>query len=138
MNNALSTVGQWVTKLGSGINSYFYGTAADSSNNFIAVGYEAGNSEALIAKFNTDGTLLWQKKLDGSIADTFNGITTDSSNNYIAAGYEVSVRGTNDVSLIAKFDTNGVLLWQKKLSGNDNYYFHSVTTDSSNNYVAAG
>ena len=88
--------------------------AVDSVGNVAAAGFtqNSGTSaDFTVAKFDRDGTLLWQQNLNG----TDNGpdralkVAVDYQGNVVAAG---SIR--RDFTVV-KFDRDGILLWQQNL-----------------------
>ncbi|MFN3605560.1 MAG: hypothetical protein ACK4UJ_12715, partial [Leptonema sp. (in: bacteria)] len=133
-------------KIGGSSSDYFNSVATSIENNTVyiyAVGYEysstGSNDEAFITKWNTDGTLVWQKKIGGSNDDYFYSVTTSIENNTVyiyAVGYEYSSTGnSNYEAFITKWNTDGTLVWQKKIGGSNHDYFLSVTTSIENNTV---
>ncbi|MCG8643355.1 MAG: SBBP repeat-containing protein [Desulfobacterales bacterium] len=132
----------FVTTLGDSYHEQFEDVTTDGDGNIIAVGYESstssgGQTEALIAKFSADGSLIWQKRLGGSnYSDFFEGVAADGAGNAYAVGYESS--GISNEALIAKFTSNGALSWQKRLGGNLTDHFYDVATDASGHVYAVG
>jgi len=97
--------------------TFTYGTSADSSGNVYAVGRTGGTTlAAFIVKYNSSGTAQWQRFLGG-----LGGITCSFSKVYVFSNNEIYVLGSSgspDVSfLLAKYDANGVLQWQRNLGG---------------------
>ena len=60
----------WIALLGGTDIDSGRGVAVDSSDNIIVVGYNrldgAGSLDALVAKYNSSGTLQWSKTLGGT------------------------------------------------------------------------
>ena len=121
--------------------------AVASSGNIYVVGNVS--AFALIAKYNSSGTLQWQKSLgEISPAEEGWGIAIDSSENVYITGYTQS-NGSSIVSapytqynnvIIVKCNTNGTIQWQKQLSGGTsrNEYGVGIAVDSDSNiYVSA-
>src|SRR5262249_56248585 len=74
-----------------------------------------------VAMFPPQGTLLWHQILNGS-ANGFDqafSVTVDNLGNVVAAGYSTNT-GTGTDFTVAKFDSNGTLLWQQNLNGTAN------------------
>ena len=96
---------------GSGID-YFISVILDSSDNIIVAGYTdsqgAGGYDALLAKYDSSGTLLWQKILGGSGTDIFVSVILDSSDNIIAAGYTASQGAGSNDGLLVKLPPDGI------------------------------
>ena len=110
------------------VTTQINGIAIDSSDNVIVSGLnhygdQGDSGEALVAKYNNDGTLQWQKFLgDYSTEDksqSFSKVGVDSNDNSILSG------GTSDIDnnnylLAAKFNSSGSLQWQKRLTNSAN------------------
>ena len=125
---------QWQRTLGDTNGNYGYRVAVDSSGNVFIVG-ETGvegqeNFRALIAKYDSSGTIQWQRTLGGDTNDTGYGVAVDSSGNVYMSG------GGSGGVLIAKYNTSGTLQWQRTLSGGG--FGTDVAVDSSGNvYVTS-
>ena len=66
-------------------------------------------------------------------------VAVDNLGNVVAAGYIINT-GTDFDFTVAKFDSNGTLLWQQNLNGtaNSGDQAFSVAVDKLGNVVAAG
>lgn len=85
-----------------------------------------GGSDIFIAKYNTDGTLLWVKNAGGPRTDAADGVGIDSLGNIYVTGYFDSTAffGTTQITgvdrdevFLAKYDQNGNLIWVKNGGG---------------------
>jgi uncharacterized delta-60 repeat protein len=133
---------QWQRILGGSGNDIGYGIAVDSSGNVYVTGFTdsqgAGNSDVLITKYNTSGTIQWQRILGGTANDGGQGIAVDSSGNVYVTGYTNSQgAGSNDV-LITKYDTSGTIQWQRTLGGSITDYGWGIAVDSSGTVYVTG
>lgn len=114
--------------------------SVDSSGNVYILGSDGAtySNSFLIVKYDTDGTLQWQRRLDfTSGLGSGNGIGVDSSGNCYVTGWKgFGTTGSQDL-IIAKYDTNGTLQWQKQLgsSGNDEYGNSIAVSSSGDSYV---
>lgn len=85
-----------------------------------------GGNDIFIAKYNTDGTLLWVKNAGGPRNDAADGVDIDSLGNIYVTGYFDSTAffGTTQITgvdrdevFLAKYDPNGNLIWVKSAGG---------------------
>lgn len=98
---------QWVTRItgNSGVGTFGYGIAVDSTGNSYVTGAGPGTtlivyssdttqfgtisvsgSDAFLVKYNTNGIAQWSAKVAGTSSDTGNALTVDSSGNVYMAG----------------------------------------------------
>lgn len=119
-----------------------YGIAVDSNSNVYVTGQAAGPSYTFVAKYDTDGVWQWQRQLDTSaITDAGYGIAVDSQANVYITGSGGAVASTTTYVIIVKYDTNGVIKWQRKLDGGSTTTSdvgYGIAVDSSGNYYVAG
>ncbi|MFY7664940.1 T9SS type A sorting domain-containing protein [Flavobacterium sp.] len=117
-----------------------------------------GSADYSIIKYDTAGTPLWMRNGGGVGNEVVFSLTTDAENNiYALVRYESptvtfgnftlnctlgSIGGSNpplpsDVALV-KYDTNGTVLWVKKIGGAERESSSAISIDSSGNvYVSA-
>jgi len=135
---------QWQRILGGSDQELARGVAIDSSDNIYVVGrtrsYGDASDHLLIVKYNSSGTIQWQKVLGdtGIDAEEANAIAIDSSDNIYALGRASSEgAGIYDV-LLVKYNTSGVVQWQRILGKTGFDYGESVAVDSSGDIYALG
>lgn len=134
-----SGVIQWQRKLGDlATNEQCRGVAVDSSANVYVVGSTntTGVNSALIAKYNTSGTIQWQRRLTGTTDNQFYGAVVNASGDVFAAGYAY-VGGLYGF-IIAKYNASGAIQWQRRLYSGSNDYVYSIAIDSSSNIYVVG
>jgi Ca2+-binding RTX toxin-like protein len=117
-----------------GGNIYIIGSTANSVENTPYGSY----IDAFIAKYDLNGNLLWTRQLGTDQSDSGDSITTDTTGNvYVTGGTFGSLGGTNPNqnidAYIAKYDSNGKLLWTRQLSTPDGDYGEGISTDSAGN-----
>ena len=136
----------WYATLdGSGGDDIAMDVVVDNNGNVYITGFTAevgGNSvDAFIVKYDAQGAIQWQRILIGNSLDSGNGIALDSENNvYIGGRTTNQTTGTID-ALIAKYNTNGALIWQRSLgnaSPSSTEIAHDIAVDSSDNVYICG
>ncbi|OGO86682.1 MAG: hypothetical protein A2Y22_03140 [Clostridiales bacterium GWD2_32_59] len=156
-----------INNLGGTGNDYFNAVIKDSEGNYVAVGYSdsnlssilgetvngadtKGNTDFVIAKFNSSLQLIAINNLGGASGDVFESVIQDSAGNYIAVGNSLSdlsntgegvngsiTQGSNDF-VIAKFNNSLALTAINNLGGTGFDFFMDVIQDSGGSYVAVG
>jgi hypothetical protein len=132
-----TSVGYWLATL-TGVKSDFgSGIALDASGNTYVVGYTnsegGGGYDVIIAKYLPTGMLDWQRTIGGALSERGYGITVDSANNFLyVTGYALSQgAGLQDI-VLAKYNTAGIIQWQKALGGTGGDYGYGITMSGSN------
>lgn len=98
----------------------------DSSGNVYVAGNNTASSgtvfTAVVAKYNTSGTIQWQRKLTDSSSSRLprvGGMAVDSSANiYIGLSDDVQNTGSH----LVKYNTSGAIQWQRKIVTGSNSY----------------
>lgn len=109
---------------------------------------------AFIAKFNTNGNLIWADKSTSTIYDCrgYNLIIDKSDNVYmigifqsyhisfgnITLTFPFSAAGSGDAIFIVKYNKNGNILWAKSFSGDISSALYSGVCDNFNNLYLSG
>jgi len=101
----------------------FFDVAVDSNDNIYAVGKDGGN-DALIMKFSSNGTLLWQNHFYASAVTYFNGIKIDGNNQPIVTGFSSGIVNNKNQALLLKLPSDG--------SGHGTYGYHTYASSSLN------
>ena len=126
-----------------------------SSNSISTIGshkfdIESFGGDAFISKFNSEGKLIWGTYFGGEKEDRIYGITIDKSDNIYITGQTSSKNGisTNishqqknqgDIDvIIAKFNSNGILIWGTYYGGNASDLGLGITIDNYNNLYICG
>jgi hypothetical protein len=151
----------WARQAGGADFDEGYGIAADPAGNCYVTGYIQGNSsfgstnltsvngsfDCFLAKYDTNGNLLWVRQAGGPEADFPYGIAADSAGNSYTTGYisaTASFGTTNLVSagdtdiFVAKYDTSGNLLWIRQAGGAGSDRGNGVAVDGAGNVFATG
>ena len=145
----------WKTTYAKSKADVFNSVAVDSEGNIIAVGFstEVDNTEnAIVVKYDADGTVLWEKTLGGSDDDSFKSVAVDSDDNVIVAGEFLSddgdfadlctskTAGTSDI-IIAKYAADdGALTWKAAAADPDDVddFVSGMKVDNKDGIVIVG
>ena len=141
----------WKRQLGTGVGDYGRAVAVDGSGQHVYIagmtygnlsGANAGSLDAFLAKYNSDGAVLWKRQLGtGDNDDTFS-VAVDGLGNAYMTGYTLgSLGGPNAGSYdayLAKYDGAGGLLWTRQLGTGQADDALSVALDRSGNAYIAG
>lgn len=150
----------WSKAFGEALYHAFNGLAIDRDGNAVVSSWfwrtidfglgtltSAGDSDVVVAKFDTTGQTLWSRKFGDANAQTARGIATDMAGNiYIGGSFEGSIDfgagamasvGNHDV-FIAKLDPHGNAVWSKRFGGAGHDYNVGVRVDTQGNVVLVG
>lgn len=138
----------WKRYLNARDNDEYTSVQQTSDGGYIVVGeiVKAGNHltgksesyDAMIAKYNETGELIWNKKYGASsMSEEFNDVRQTSDGGYIVVGGKRKGYGEFD-ALIVKYDKTGQISWRKSYGGLEYDYFNSVQQTSDGGYVAIG
>jgi hypothetical protein len=96
------------------LDDFFYPNAIQATSNgeYILAGHDNGVLHLL--KTDALGDTLWTRSYQFSTSDVATCIQTLSNGDFVIGGYGTGFAGQS--ALVAKFDDNGNLLWQKYLS----------------------
>ena len=135
---------QWQRILGGSSTDQSIGIAVDSSANVYISAYTMssgqGDRDLLIAKYNTSGTIQWQYTLGDSYAQGGNEVSVDGSGNVYVIGYTAIGNWPSSQTrfLVAKYNTDGDIQWQKVLYGSSDESGKAIALDSSGNIYITG
>ena len=122
---------QWQRYLTGSGAEYGESVTVDSSDNVYVLGTTdtsgAGGQDALLAKYNTSGTLQWQRILGGSGTEYAKSVSTDTDGNIFIAGFTNSDGAGDYDGLIAKYNSSGTIQWQRTLGTTGSDSLHGMT-----------
>lgn len=165
--NAQSPVWQWANNDGGQASDEALSMATDASGNVIVCGKFSGTSvdmggttltnadnsgssqDVFVAKYNSNGALLWAVGAGGTSIDIANSVTIDPAGNVFVCGYFQSptiVFGTTTLTNVAngynyfvvKYDASGNVLWAKSAGSSGYESANGISTDASGNVIVAG
>jgi len=94
----------WTRQFGTNYDDYTSGVTTDPAGNIIITGHtfgslegvNAGNADAFVRKYDTNGNTLWTRQFGTNADDDARSVTTDAASNIIITGYtEGAIEGTN-------------------------------------------
>ena len=114
----------WTRLISSAGTEYGYGVATDSNNNIFVAGTSTGDLDGntnpsnegraaqFIAKYNTNGALIWTRLAGGALTDVFRDIAVDSFGRiYVTGATEKLETGDRFDYVLTMFDTDGEQVW---------------------------
>ncbi len=149
--------GSWALRFGGTGHEVVRGTAADASGNVYVVGrfygdanfggttlHNAGQDDAFLAKFASDGSPLWAKNIGGTDSDIANAVAVDSHGNAIVVGaFRGKVSFGSDTytsagqdAFVAKFSPAGAYLSSDHFGASAQA--HAVAVDRQDNVILGG
>lgn len=152
----------WSTFFGAEGNDYGYKVAHDSEGNAWIAGQTAssalgkdsfdntykGGWDAIVAKFDPDGQLLWSRYLGGTSDDSAQSITIDESGHawvvgwtrsggWVSGGFDHQDNGGSD-AFVARLSPDGEMIWSSYLGGASDDEARDVAIDSAGNAWIVG
>ena len=144
----------WTQKLGTESDDFSNSVAVDRAGNVYITGHtkgslggnNSGNDDTWLAKYDSSGNQLWKTQL-GIAADDFSySVAVDDAGNAYITGYSedtwingIDNGGDDYNALIAKYDSNGNLLWTDSVDYvAENEYSYSIAVESANNIYMTG
>jgi hypothetical protein len=153
---------EWAQRGGHYAYDYGWGTATDAAGNvFVAGKFEeagaifgpftlpcAGNHDIFVAKYNSSGVIQWIRSAGGPGGDYAHAVCVDPSGNVIIAGevedtahfgsVKVKAKSQDNDIFIAKYTTNGDLVYVKLAGGYTNDKAYAVASDKDGNAYITG
>ena len=134
--------GTFLTTLGGTGNDYASSVQQTLDGGFIVTGYTnsvgAGNNDAYLTKFASNGTVSWTKTVGGIGDDKVFSVQQTQDGGYIVSGYTISFGIGNYDVLLLKFLTDGTLAWAKTLGNTNDENGYSVKQTQDGGYIVTG
>jgi hypothetical protein len=158
----------WAYSFGGIYNDYGYGITKDSQGNLYVAGtFQSGSvnignlvlqnssnglDEVMLMKFSPTGQPIWVRNAGStSTLERCSAIAIDAADNVIICGYFASLSmnfdssvtinnsaGTTDEIFVAKYNSNGTLLWATSLAGAGQEAAKAVCSDGQGNTYLGG
>ena len=150
---------QWVFTAGAGFNNEAKAISADNFGNVYIVGTVEDSTDfstdtvndrvkgAFLAKFNSNGSLIWVKNLSANLTCYYHDIVCDESGNILIIGRFLSTATFDSITLVpygsydafvAKYDSSGTLIWINHMGSSGSDWLLSVASDDQNNCYITG
>lgn len=133
---------QWQRALGAtSSDDAGFAIAVDSADNiYVAANIDPGDFfffSIVLAKYSSGGVIQWQRQLDGTGNQKAFSLAASSDDQVIVAG--VDERGSSDdVILMARYNSSGTLLWTRYLAGPRNSTGYGLALSASGGILVAG
>ena len=134
-------------------NSYITGSYYSTTLSFgTTVISNSGNNkdtaDIFVAKYDSDGKLIWAKSAGGASDDFSNSIAVDGNgNSYLTGSFmspvikfgtiDIAGKGNHDM-FVVKYDGNGIAQWAKTSGGGVADYGRSIAADAKGNTIVTG
>ena len=136
---------QWEQHLGSADIDVGSAIAVDAAGNVVITGTtdgtlpgspeaNAGLADVFVAKYDTNGTMLWVHQLGYDGADRAARVAADGAGNSYVTGFLEGSEydGRPPTTFVAKYDANGLQVWLQHFAGD------AIAVDDSGNIYLAG
>jgi hypothetical protein len=136
--------------LDSGGQDYLYSLTADKLGNMYfsgcasgdLAGNNGGRSGIFVGKYDVSGNIAWIRQMGSGQSDYGGQLAVDGQGNiYVGGGTEGSLFGANSGSIdafVAKYDSNGNLLWGRQFGSAGTDSGNSIACDDAGNVYIEG
>ncbi len=133
---------EWARTAGGSFDDYAESVQQTVDGGYIVVGptrsFGAGDSDILLLKYDSAGTLEWARTAGGSEGDHAYTVQQTTDGGYIVSGSSWSyVDPVGDI-LLLKFDSVGTLEWARTAGGDSDEWAPSVQQTTDGGYIVAG
>lgn len=102
--------------------TFFFGADIAANNDIVVVGYSRSGGpftgrDALIARYNSEGTLAFQELFGGALDELFDSVAIAQNSDLIIVGRTNSDGAGDADALITKFSSVGAEKWQRTFGG---------------------
>jgi len=149
----------WLKRYGNLVNEEILDAVTDQNGDIISVGYFSGpttigttnlttygNSDILVMKTTSTGTVIWAVKAGGTGADRAYSVAVDDNGNAYITGYfynsatfgTLTAAGQDRDVFAAKIDANGNFLWVQNCGGQFGDTGYGIEVDQNENVYITG
>lgn len=147
----------WQNTIGGDNEDYTTELIETADNGFLVGGYSKspasgdksvafGNYDYWLVKLDENGNIMWNKTYGGDLDDYLTTIEIANDGNYLIGGYSESGVSGNKTTLprgerdywFLKIDTEGNIIWQKSLGGDDDDELHAFFQTLDGGYFVGG
>lgn len=140
----------WNKLIGGTVSDYCYSIIETADGGFVGAGYSDsndgdittnnGNFDALAFKLTATGNLIWLKTFGDILDELFIDVKEIANNKLLFSGVfnGFSVPVGNSHSWVTKLDSNGDLVWDKKVGGSNFDFFYKSAFTSNNSIISIG
>ncbi|UJR83741.1 hypothetical protein [Sandaracinus amylolyticus] len=133
----------WARAYGLGGAHNFRDVVLLDDGSFVVVGespvYGAGSDEAIAARIDRDGTVIWARTLGGASYDRFTSVALTDDGEVIAAGQTGSFGPRLWAAFVVRFARDGTVRWQRAIaSASYNYDAASIRALGGDRYLISG
>jgi len=148
----LEGVSQWTRQFGTDSTDSARSVAVDPDGNVYAAGstqgnfdgnVNAGDYDAFVTKYNSDGAGLWSLQFGTSYREEVMDMAVDSSGSIYVVGFtggdlEGNGNSGDDDAFVVKYDQDGIMQWTRQFGSTAKDWAHALTIDSNGNIYVAG
>jgi prepilin-type N-terminal cleavage/methylation domain-containing protein len=132
----------WNKTWGSNLVERGHSVSETSDGGYLVLGesnnFGAGGVETIILKYNSSGNIVWKQSWGGSSHEYAKAIESVGNDEFIVVGMTQSFGLSSGDMFIAKYDSSGILLWNRTWGGSAYEYTYSAVGTSDGGYAVVG
>ncbi len=132
----------WQNYYGSTLTDNSISFAKTDDDHFLICGNiedSTGNIDGWVIKIDSSGNEKWQTGFgDSSLIESFEDITISNDDGFLVCGFVTSQNGVGNDYLIVKYDSAGMVMWQKIYGTDRNDYSNAAASTTDGNFIVSG